>query len=133
MGPGRHPARALLRRRVRDRFADLGDEPVAPARHSPDEVAILSKRLAQRRNLDHQVVLFDHRVRPHAGHDLVLGNERAARLGQHHEYIKSAAAKLDHSPIRVELPAVRLQPEPAELDSPLGFVGQPHGQPLQIF
>ena len=42
------------------------------------------------------------------------------------EYIESAAAELDRNPIRAELPTVRQQPEPAELDSPLGFVGQPH-------
>ena len=128
----RRPASSPFLRRGRRLNSDLGDELVAPARHRPDEVAILSERPSQRRDLDHQIVLLDHRVRPNAGHDLVLGDERAARLGQHHEYIESAAAELDHDPIRAELPTVRQQPEPAELDSPLGFVGQPHGSPSDL-
>ena len=60
--------------------------------------------------------------------DLVLGNERAARLDEDHEHIERAAAQFNGDSVGAELAAVRQQPEPAELDSLQGFVGQPHGE-----
>jgi len=120
-------------RGFRGKSADLRDEAVALAGHRPDQIPILSERLAQRRDLDHKVVLFYHRVRPDSAQNLVLGDEPAARLNEDHEHIEGAAAKLDRDPIGAELPAVRQQPEPTELDSPQGLVGQLHGYLLRCF
>jgi choline dehydrogenase-like flavoprotein len=57
----------------------------------------------------------------------------ARRNFQDHQHIEGAAAKLDRDPIGAELPAVRQQPEPTELDSPQGLVGQLHGYLLRCF
>ena len=129
----RKVARRSRLRCLRGGSTDLGDEPVAPAGHRPDQIPVLSERLAQRRDLNHQVVLFDHRIRPNAAQDLVFGDEAAACLGEDHEHIEGAAAKLDRDPIGAELPAVRQQLEPTELDSPHGLVGELHGHLLRSF
>ena len=65
--------------------------------------------------------------------DLVLGDEPATRLGENHEHIEGAAAKLDRDPIGAELPPVRQQPEPTELDTAQGLVDHLHGCLLRSF
>src|SRR5262249_47564699 len=53
----------------------------------------LAKRTAQCRHLDAKVALFDVRVRPHPGDEIVLGDQRAGALDQDAENLERAAAQ----------------------------------------
>jgi hypothetical protein len=73
------------------------DEPITAARNSHNVAlaTIAVQRLAQIRDMDVQVVLFDRAPRPQTMHQLVFADNRALRSGEHAQDIESAAREPD--------------------------------------
>lgn len=78
--------------------------------------AIPVERLAQRRDLDVEVVLFDDDAGPDAVQQLVLRHQGAVRFDQRHEDLEGTAAQLDRRAIRNQLAARRHDLKAAKID-----------------
>src|SRR5215469_1612387 len=76
----RCPAGCRQAFRCGDGRADRCGEPVAATVLGPDELAVLAERLAQREDLNLQIVLSDDDAGPDAVLQLVLGDERPIGL-----------------------------------------------------
>ena len=87
---------------------------VAAPGHGPDEIAVGSQGLAQCRDLGLKAVLLNDPSRPHAAHQLVLGQD------ERQEHVESAAAELDGLAVCQQLAAMRKEREAAELDEGSG-------------
>jgi len=61
------------------------------------------------------VVLLDDPVGPHAAHELVLGEDRAARVDEGHECIERSRAELDRPAVGQQLAAMGDDLEPAKI------------------
>ena len=104
-----------LRLRIcRDRAYHAG-ELVASSGDRADQAAIRREGVAQCRDLDVQVVLFDDLVRSDTLDQRVFAHHSPRRLDQRHQHIEGAPAEMDRSTIGKELAAVRQNPETAEL------------------
>ena len=63
-------------------------------------------------------MLLNHRPRPHAAQELVLGDQSAPRLDQSDENIEGPAADRYGQPIREKLTAVRIETKAAKFHHP---------------
>src|SRR5215831_20716935 len=84
--------------------ANWGSEPVAAADLSPDKVPVFAKSLAQRGDMNLQVLLRDNDARPHTAHKLVFGDQRSVGLQQNHEEIKRPRPQLYWHAVGDQLP-----------------------------
>src|SRR5262245_40700098 len=109
--------------------AHLPRELIAAARHRPDEIAIGTKNLSQHEDLGREVVFLDDPVRPHAAHELVLGEDRAASVDESHERIECPTTQLHRSTIDQQLSAMTDDSEPAKLNCDGNFRCSRHGCP----
>src|SRR6266446_9301193 len=97
-----------------DGRANRGGEPVAAAELGADKISIFAKSLAQRGNVNLQVLLGDKNAWPHAAQQLVLGNQRAVGLQQDQEEIEGARPQLYRHAVGDQLPLPQQHPETAE-------------------
>ena len=125
----RRQATAASGRRGRGRV-DLAGELVAAPGYGAHQVAVAGERLAQRRDLHLQVVLFDDPAGPDAAHQLVLAQDRAARVDQRDEHVEGAPAQLERDAVCEQFAALPQQPETAELDDRRRIGTLIHGQRL---
>jgi hypothetical protein len=82
--------------------------------------AVLIEHTAQRRNLDGQVVILDHRSRPGGGHNLVPREEISRSLKQDAEHIERTRADFDRRQSGIFIPAEQAAPvqtEPLEQEN----------------
>jgi hypothetical protein len=99
------PSRRALTSTPGDGRANCPGEAVAAAELSADKVAVFAKGLAQRGDLNLQVLLRDNDPRPHTADELVLGDQRSVGLEQDQEEIEGARPQLyrnavgDQSPL----------------------------------
>ena len=97
--------------------ADLTRELIAAPGHRPDEMAIGAQNLSEHGDLGSQVVFLDDPVRPHAAHELVLADDRAASVDEGNQRIERPTAQLDRSAIGQQLAAMAHDLEPAKFNS----------------
>ncbi len=64
------------------RYANLTRELIASPGHRPDEMAIGAKHLSEHVDLGRQAIFLDDLVRPHAAHELVFAEDRAASVDE---------------------------------------------------
>src|ERR1700677_2513713 len=102
-----HVAR-LVRRVAFLRLVRGADESIAPAWCGQYQAAIGAKCLAQRREMDLQVVLFNNGVRPDLPNQLVLSDHATAGGDEDLQYVKSARpqaqhlrARAKHAPLKI--------------------------------
>ena len=69
--------------------ANCGSKPIAAAELGPDKIAVFAKSLAQREDLNLQVLLRDNDAWPHAAHELFFGDQRSVGLQQGQEEIEA--------------------------------------------
>jgi hypothetical protein len=74
--------------------------------------------------LSRQVVFLDNPVRPHAAHEFVLTEDRAASVDEGEQRIERAPAQLDPSAICQQLAAMAHDREPAKIN-PYGIFRLP--------
>ena len=72
-----------------DGRANCGSKPIAAAELGPDKIAVFAKSLAQREDLNLQVLLRDNDAWPHAAHELFFGDQRSVGLQQGQEEIEA--------------------------------------------
>jgi len=72
----------------------------------------MTRRLANRGDVNVECTLADHRARPHPLHHMVLGDELGGRLHQDRDDLEGPAAERHGNPARPQL-------APAEIDLPL--------------
>nr|WP_321802587.1 hypothetical protein [Burkholderia sp. BCC1988] len=89
-------------------------EPVAAARFGPDPPVLAAEQLAQRRDVDLDVVLDHDRVRPHGLHDLVLRHEPAGRLHQQLEDLECPGTDIPGLPVDADFAAFNGNRHPPE-------------------
>src|SRR5262249_22235904 len=77
----------------------------------------LAQDLAQRRNLNLQIVLLDHEPGPNLGEQLVLREKRAGTIGERQEQVEGARAQRHRRPVREQRALGTPQLEPAEAAS----------------
>jgi len=68
-------------------------------------------------DLGRQAVFLDDPVRPHAAHECVFAEDRAASVDEGQERIESPTSQLERSAIGQQLPAVAHDLEPAKFNS----------------
>src|SRR5713101_3159095 len=88
-GPVPPPRRALTSIRG-DGRVNCGSEPIAASELGADKVAVFAKNLAQRGDLNFQVLLCDNDAWPHAAEELAFGDQRSVGLQQDQEEIEGA-------------------------------------------
>jgi hypothetical protein len=98
------PSRRALTSTPGDDRANCGSEAVAAARLGADKVAVLPKSLAQRGDLNLQVLLRDSDAWPHTAHELVFGDERSVGLQQDQEEIEGARPQFYRHAVGHQLP-----------------------------
>src|SRR6516164_10604559 len=96
--------------------ADLTGELVALAGNRLDQVAVRSKRLAQRPNLALQPVFLDDPARPDPAQQLVLAKYSPRRLKQRHQQVEGASAEPYRPAFGEQLAAMRQDAEAAKFD-----------------
>ena len=99
------PSRRALTSTPGDGRANCGSEPVAAAELGADKVAVFAKGLAQRGDLNLQVLLRDNDAWPHTAHKLVFGDQRSVGLQQDQEEIEGARPQLYRHAVGDQLPA----------------------------
>jgi hypothetical protein len=78
--------------------------------------AVLVERLAQRRDMDVDVALFDDTAGPQPCHKLVLANDLAFRCGQRAQNVERAAVQPHQHLIAPQFAPAEAEPETAEAD-----------------
>ena len=95
------------------------DEAVAAARHG-HQVALpalfLVERLAERRDLDLEVVLFDDQPRPYPGQEFILADDISSGRGQHGQDVERPAAEPHRDSVARQLPPPEVESKSAECD-----------------
>ena len=99
-----------------DGRANCASEPVAAAELSADQLAIFTKSLAQRADLDLQIPFRDDNPLPSTAHKLVFGDQRSVGLQQDQKEIESACSQLDRSAIGNQLALSQLDTETTKFD-----------------
>jgi hypothetical protein len=92
-------------------------QPIAAARHGYDVAvapAALVQRLAQRRDVDVQIVFRDHALWPQPCHQLVLADHAASCRCKQAEDIERPPADLYRLAIVQQTPPSEVEPEPTE-------------------
>ena len=84
------PSRRTLTCSPGDGRANCGSKPVAAAELGADKVAVFAKSLAQRGDLNLQILFGDDNSWPHTAHELVFGDQRSVGLQQDEEEIEGA-------------------------------------------
>ena len=79
-------------------------------------MAIGAQNLSEHGDLGSQVVFLDDPVRPHAAHELVLADDRAASVDEGNQRIERPTAQLDRSAIGQQLAAMAHDLEPAKFN-----------------
>src|SRR6266851_185746 len=88
------PSRRALASTPADDRANCGSEPVAAAELSADQVAVFAESLAQRGDLNLQVLLRHDDAWPHTAEELVFGDQRSVGLQQNQKNIECARSQL---------------------------------------
>ncbi len=112
--------------------SDLGDEAVTPSGDGLEKIAILTERLAQSRDLNRKIDVFDHDPRPDTVQEFVFGDKLSALLDQHEKDIESAVAETDRHAIHQQLAAVGMHLESPELHESASLAGHLHGRNLRL-
>ncbi len=120
--PGGHSSNGRGRRRT-----DLARELIAASRHRPDQIAISAKHPSEHGDLGLKVVLLDNPVGPHAAHEFVLAEDRAASVEEGHQRIERPPAQLDRLAIGQQLAAMADDLEPAKFNGRRMFGQLSHG------
>ena len=93
-------------------------------------MAIGAKHLSEHVDLGRQAIFLDDLVRPHAAHELVFAEDRAASVDEGQQRIERPTAQLDRSAVSQQLSAMAHDLEPAKLNN-FGIFAQPsHGNGL---
>jgi hypothetical protein len=93
------------------------EKPIATAGRSFQQFPIRPERLANRGYVDLERILRYNSARPHATHEVVLGDEFAGRLNENLNDLERTAANGNRDPARAQL-------APGEVDLPTpGFAG----------
>jgi hypothetical protein len=100
--------------------ANYRSEPVASAYFGPDKVPVFAKGLAQRGDLNLQVLLRDNDAWPRTAHKLVFGDQRSAGLQQSQEEIERACPQLYRHAVGDQLPPAQEHAEAAEFEGHIG-------------
>src|SRR5712691_12595769 len=114
------PSRRALTTTPGDGGANCGSEPIAAAELSADKVAIFTKSLPQRGDLNLQVLFGNNDACPHTADELVLGDQRSVGLQQDQEEIEAARSQLDRRTVGEQLPLSQQHAETAEFERRLG-------------
>src|SRR6266446_3371261 len=91
-------------------------EPVTAAVLGANELAVRAECLAQRRDLNLQIVLRDDDVPPDTTLQLVLGDERSVGLDQDHEEVESTRAEFYRHAADEQAPLAQQHSEADELE-----------------
>jgi hypothetical protein len=110
----------ILTRTPGGRRANCGSEPIAAAEFGADEIAVFTKSLAQRRDLNFQVLLGDNDAGPYAAEELAFGDQRSVGLQQDQEEIEGARPHLDRHTVGDQLAAAQQNAESAEFERGVG-------------
>jgi len=97
-----------------DGRANCNSKPVAAAELGADKVAVFAKSLAQRGNLNLQVLLRDNDAWPDTAHKLVFGDQRSVGLQQDQEEIEGTRSQLYRRTVGNQLPLAQQYTETAE-------------------
>jgi hypothetical protein len=111
-GRRRQSGRGVCRQR-----ANRAREAIAAQGDGENEVAVSAECPAQRRDLDLDVVLFDHRAGPDLVQQGLLRHQLAPRFEQHHQHVEGARPELDQRSVSEQLALPRQHPEPAEREA----------------
>jgi hypothetical protein len=107
-----------VRRRIR---AEHAGESVAAAEFGADDIAVRAERFAQCGDLNLEVLLRHHDIRPHTVDELLLGEEQAVSLQEGQKQIEGAGAELDWNTVGEQLPLAQQHAETAEFESRVGY------------
>jgi len=107
--------------------ADLSGELVSASSGRADQVAVRREHLAQCRDVDLQIILFDDPAGPNALHQRILADDSAARLDQCHQHVERARSKFHRPIVGKQLASIGQNPETAELDCRRGNGCGTHG------
>jgi len=95
-----------------------GREPIAATEIGADEVAVFAKSLAQREDLNLQVLLRDNNAWPHPAQELVFGDQLAVGRQQDQEKIEGARPQLYWPAVGDQLPLAQQHAKAAEFERP---------------
>ena len=98
------------------RFKCSHSEPIPAPRNGGDRLR--AQHLAQRRDLDLEIVVFHHQAGPHDVHQLFVGDDAIAARHQSDEEIEGAASQRDDSAVDMQATLVSADVEPSELAAP---------------
>jgi hypothetical protein len=107
-----------VRRRIR---AEHAGESVAAAEFGADDIAVRAERFAQCGDLNLEVLLRHHDIRPYPTDELLLGEEQAVSLQEGQKQIEGARAELDWNTVGEQLPLAQQHAETAEFESRVGY------------
>src|SRR5271165_6253888 len=114
------PSRRALTTTPGDDRANSGSESVPAAELGADKVAVVAKSLAQREDLNLQVLLRNKNAWPHTAEKLVFGDQRSVSLQQDQEEIKGARPQLYRHAVGDQFPAAQQHAETAEFERRVG-------------
>src|SRR5712671_7526573 len=103
-----------------DGRANCPSEPVAAAELSADKVSVFAKSLAQRGDLNLQILLRDNDAWPHTTQELVFGDQRSVSLQQDQEEIEGARSQLYRHAVGDQLALAQQHAETAECERRVG-------------
>jgi hypothetical protein len=96
---------------------DFTHEPISATGYRLDEVTILPKRLAYRRDLELERILLDDGFGPDLAQKLVFCDEFAPSLDQDQQYIERSAADGDSGPLSEKLASAGIETKAAKLQT----------------
>ena len=95
---------------------DRSGKSVAPAELRADKITALAESLAQRRDLDLQILLGDDDAWPGSAQQLLLADQCTIRFEQDEEQIESARPQLDRDSLEKQLPLAQQYPKTPEFE-----------------
>src|SRR5262249_22885130 len=89
---------------------------VAAAELRADKITAVAEGLAQRRDMDLQILLDDNNAWPDPAQQLLLSDQRTIRFEQDQEHIESACPQLDRGALAKQLAPAQQYFKPAEFE-----------------